>query len=228
MSQSHRQRHNRGYQAGAIIGLIVLLLLLSPITKPFLIGGPMVTGHENLQCIACHKDERGTLRQQLQANVQHLLNNRTNPVSVGYRPVKNAECVHCHERPNDRHPVYRFLEPKYREVRENTGAHRCMACHREHNNQRISIAAGFCQHCHDELVLKDDPVDVSHEQLVKEKRWDSCLACHDFHGNHRMKVTDKIEKMISSTRLKNYFQRGDNPYPGKIIHKAKIHGYEKQ
>ena len=208
-----------------IASLVILILLFSPLAKPYLIGGPMLTGHENLKCIACHKDAPGTLRQQLQANTQYLLGTRDKFTSVGFRPAENKECIHCHARPNDRHPVYRFQEPKYRHVRQATGAHRCASCHREHNAQRISINADFCQHCHDELQLKQDPLDVSHQQLVKQERWLSCLTCHDFHGNHDMTVPTKMQQAIQTELIKDYFQRGQNPYPGKPVYKAKTYDY---
>ena len=181
----------------------------------------MLPGHEELKCFSCHKDEQGSFRQQIQANIQYLLNNREHFVSVGLRTVENRECLKCHERPNDRHPVYRFREPKYRKARENIKADSCVACHLEHKNKRMTVQATFCVHCHGELSLKNDPIDVSHEQLVKDKKWETCLSCHDFHGNHEMKLENEVAKGLDQDTLKKYFDRGDNPYPGKIIHKAK-------
>lgn len=186
----------------------------------------MLPGHENITCFSCHKDEHGSLRQQLQSNIQYLLNNREDTVSVGLRPVKNTECIKCHDRPNDRHPVYRFREPKYRKAREKIKADSCIACHLEHKNKRVTVSMNFCIHCHDELKLKNDPVDVTHEQLIKDKNWDSCLSCHDYHGNHEMKLEVEINKSIALPVLNNYLHRGANPYPGKIIHKAKSHEKE--
>jgi len=181
----------------------------------------MLPGHENLECSSCHHDEQGSFRQQLQANIQYLLNNRKEAVSVGLRPVENNECIRCHERPNDRHPVYRFREPKYLEAKEKIKADKCVACHLEHKSKRMSVAMDFCMHCHDDLKLKEDPVDVSHQQLIKDKNWDSCLGCHDYHGNHDMKTEVKLENAVAVKDLKNYFNRGSHPYPGKIITKAK-------
>ena len=181
----------------------------------------MLVGHETLACQDCHKDERGTLRQRLQANVQYLLGNRKHAVSAGYRPVANRECLHCHSRPNDRHPVYRFLEPRYRKVRQSIGADRCVSCHLEHNSMRISIKPEFCQHCHDDLKLRNDPVDTPHHVLVKTKRWTTCLGCHDFHGNHKMKTPDKMANVINKDKIEQYFDRAQHPYPGNIIHQAR-------
>ena len=223
---SHRQRYNRGYLLGIIVSAFILLLMFSPLLDSFRIGGPMLVGHENLQCIACHKKAQGSLRQQLQANVQYLLHNRPQSTSVGFRPVENSQCVHCHDRPNDRHPVYRFLEPKYRKVRENIGAHTCAACHREHSNKRLTVKPDFCQHCHDELAIQKDPLETTHAQLIDQQRWSSCLTCHDYHANHKMKTPDTPSQAVSITDLENYFNRGKQAYPGKIIHKAKTYDYE--
>lgn len=223
---SNRKRHNRGYLIGVAFSLVVLLFLFLPSSQIHLKNGPMLPGHEKLKCFSCHKDELGSFRQQLQANIQYLLNNRRDAVSVGLRPVENNECIKCHERPNERHPVYRFREPKYRKAREEIKADTCIACHLEHKSKRITVPMSFCVHCHDELKLKNDPVDVSHKRLIRDKNWDSCLTCHDYHGNHDMKVEVKIEKAIPVSELKKYFNRGANPYPGKIITKAKINEKE--
>lgn len=81
-------------------------------------------------------------------------------------------------------------------------------------------------HCHEELKLKNDPIDVSHKQLIQEKNWDSCLTCHDYHGNHDMKVEVEVKKGVALPEVEKYFNRGSNPYPGKIIHKAKVNEKE--
>jgi len=216
-----RKRHNQGYLFGFVFSSLVLLFLFLPSSQTHLRNGPMLPGQEELKCFSCHIDEVGSFRQQLQANIQYLLNNREHVVSVGLRTVENSECLKCHIRPNERHPVYRFREPKYRKVRENIKADSCIACHQEHNSKRINVQPDFCMHCHDELKLKKDPLDISHQKLIQLKKWESCLTCHDFHCNHSMKLEDRIEKGISIPKLKKYFDRGNNPYPGKIIHKAK-------
>lgn len=219
----HRKRFNLGYIFGILLSLLVLFFLFSPSSEKYLVSGPMLAGHEKLKCFSCHKEQQGSLRQQLQANVQYLLSNRKDFVSVGLRSVKNSECLECHDRPNDRHPVYRFREPKYRKVRESIKANSCIACHAEHKSKRVSVEKTFCIHCHDELKLKNDPIDISHQILVKEKKWKTCLRCHDFHGNHDMKTVTKIEDSLSTIELDEYFNRGKNPYPGNIINKAKKH-----
>lgn len=218
---SKRKRHHKGYLAGFLLGVIALILLSSPKLESFLAPGPMNTGHGDFECKVCHREERGNFRQQLQANTQFLFGNRHEYVSVGYRSVTNTDCLSCHERPNDRHPVYRFFEPKYSEARKAIGAHQCNSCHQEHSGKHVTIKAEFCQHCHDELKLKKDPVNISHHDLIKQKRWSSCIGCHDYHGNHRMKAATKLEEKINEKIMTHYFEQGENPYAGKIIHKAK-------
>lgn len=218
---SYRKRHKQAYLFGIILSLAVLLFLFLPSSQVHLKNGPMLPGHEQLECFSCHQDEQGSFRQQLQANIQYLLNNRKDVVSVGLRPVGNNECIKCHDRPNDRHPVYRFREPKYRKAREEIKADTCTACHLEHKSKRITVQMNYCVHCHKELTLKNDPVDVSHKQLIEDENWDSCLTCHDYHGNHDMKTEVEIKKAIALPELKKYFNRGSHPYSGKIIHKAK-------
>lgn len=220
---SQRKRYNLGYLLGIIVSLIVLLYFVTPSSEIHLVSGPLLPGHENLKCYSCHKDQQGTLRQQMQANAQYLLNNRKDFVPVGLRPVENSECLKCHDRANDHHPVYRFREPKYRKVRESIKANTCVACHIEHKSKRISVKRTFCVNCHDKLKLKNDPLDVTHQQLVKQKKWNTCLRCHDFHGNHDMKTVTNLEDSVPLVTLDNYFNRGKNPYPGKIINKAKNH-----
>lgn len=216
----YRKRHKHGYLIGILVSFLALLFLILPSSQRHIQNGPMLPGHENLKCYSCHKDEQGSFRQQLQANVQYLLGNRDDTVSVGLRPVENNECLKCHVRPNERHPVYRFREPKYRDIRKKVKADSCVACHLEHNSKRISVKLNFCMHCHEKIKLKNDPLEVSHELLAKQKKWESCLTCHDFHGNHEIKTETKADKSIELDKLKKYFDRGENPYDGEIIHKA--------
>ena len=216
----YRKRHKHGYLIGILVSISALLFLMLPSSQRHIQNGPMLPGHEDLKCYSCHKDGQGTFRQQIQANVQYLLGNRDDAVSVGLRPVENSECLKCHVRPNERHPVYRFREPKYREIRTKIKADSCVACHLEHNSKRINVKINFCMHCHDDINLKNDPLEISHKLLAQEKNWDSCLTCHDFHGNHEMKTATQTDKSVELNKVKKYFNRGDNPYNGKIIHKA--------
>ena len=44
----------------------------------------------------------------------------------------------------------------------------CISCHLEHRGVRVTMAdIGYCRHCHEDTRLKIDPLDVSHEALIK-------------------------------------------------------------
>ncbi|KAG1658096.1 hypothetical protein GQR58_023141 [Nymphon striatum] len=146
--------------------------------------GPLNTGHEALACNECHEEADGSIRQQIQANLNYLLGAREKHVAFNYESPTNTDCLACHQRENDNHPIYRFNEPRFREAREALSPQHCVSCHQEHKGVRVTSAPDNCKHCHEELIVKEDPLDVSHQQLVDEKRWDTCLQCHDFHGGH--------------------------------------------
>jgi len=173
----------------------------------------MNVGHERTECTDCHRDAPGTLRQQLQANVRYALGQRSTPVDFGAQAVGNQDCLSCHERPFDRHPVFRFTEPRFAEVRKTLAPHRCVSCHLEHSGERVTVANGFCSECHADMDLTDDPLDVSHRELAAAARWDTCLGCHDFHGAHVFETPQILEGRIESRTLDSYFNGAANPYP---------------
>lgn len=216
------QRSIWGYSIGAFLGVIGLLLLLSKTHQQWSSPGPMMVGHEKLLCNDCHRPEGGSMRQQIQANVKYWLQQRQHGAYFQFRPVTNTQCLACHERPNEHHPVQRFNEPRFSEVREKLHPELCTACHQEHQGKRVTQqSTEFCQHCHDRFALKHDTLRPSHQTLVDEKRWSSCLGCHDFHGNHEMKLAVEIDHTIAPSAIANYFNGADSPYPGKRIHSAK-------
>jgi hypothetical protein len=215
---NRRAWHNIAYLGGGVSAFAVVLLLFLPWNESFHANGPMAPGHETLSCAACHQQEVGTFRQRLQANVRYLLGWRATSVSLGHRPVGNAACLRCHERPNERHPVYRFLEPRYAKVRAAIAPQWCVSCHREHTGQRVTVAATICQHCHDRLKLRNDPIRPSHVDLIKLEQWESCLGCHDFHGNHKMWTPRQIEAAISTDRIRAYLHNADSPYGHKMYY----------
>lgn len=217
-----RRRQNLAYLAGICAGLLVLGLFLFPAGEKLHARGPMNSGHEDLQCASCHKDAPGSARQQIQANLRFILGQRDKPADFGHSPVGNEACLACHERPNDRHPVYRFLEPRFAKVRESLRPHRCTSCHAEHNGKRVTLAeVGYCVNCHKETKLRKDPVDVPHERLIALKLWETCLGCHDFHGNHIMKTAKSVENVIPPERIRAYFEGGPSPFGDARYHKAK-------
>ena len=182
-----------------MIRLFALILILpitalsvfattNPVLKKSLAHGPIQVGHKEIQCLSCHQRDDTTWRQQIQANVQYALGHRKAAVDFGYLPVTSTQCLDCHQRPNERHPIYRFREPRFAEAVEKIKATSCLGCHTEHTAERSFAAVEFCAACHNDLKLSNDPLDVSHEILAKDKKWETCLGCHDFHGNHRQRT----------------------------------------
>ena len=216
-----RRRHNLGYLIAIIATVSLIAILLSPESGQLITPGPMNTGHELLVCESCHKNAKGSLRQQLQANVQYFLGNKESLVDIGYRPVGNSDCLACHSRKNDRHPVFRFYEPRFKNARESVQPHLCISCHLEHKGVRVTAETDFCSSCHEDLEIKKDSLQVSHKQLVKQKKWKSCLGCHDYHGNHIMKVTNDSVNSHSDKVITEYFNGDDSPYSTKKRYKAK-------
>jgi len=211
--QSRRFRRNLAIGLGAGLGLAVLGVLLAPGREALHARGPMNTGHSELNCADCHEPAPGTLRQQIQANTLYALGGRETPADFGVVDVGSAQCLACHERPDNRHPVFRFFEPRFAEAREALHPESCVSCHTEHKGRRVTVdTTGFCEHCHDETQLKNDPVDISHAELVEQERWETCLGCHDFHGNHKYEVSTRIADVFGEDAIRAYFDGGPSPY----------------
>lgn len=218
-----KTRRKIGYFVGVFVVLLVITGLFLPQSMILHANGPSNIGHEDLKCADCHKEEVGSLRQRLQANVRFILGLRSQAVSFGLKPVINDECVYCHERPNDRHPVYRFFEPKYKKIQVNIQPQFCTSCHLEHTGRRVTSGMVFCQNCHEKLTLKNDPVTKTHQEIILNKDWESCLGCHDYHGNHKMKVNTKFNNKISKNTIQLYFEYRESPYS-----KEKFYQVQKQ
>ena len=206
-----------GRRRALVAGLLLATVLLGGMTLPahtnMLSPGPMNTGHETLACEDCHSPAIGTVWQQLRANAQYALGHRPAAVTFGTEDVDNRKCQSCHERKDDRHPVHRFEEPGYREARAEFGAHRCESCHGEHQGRRLTTAnLQFCQSCHADTELTNDPIDYPHAELIREDQWTTCLQCHDFHGNHRSVAPTRMADTISRSALKDYAAGGSDPY----------------
>lgn len=206
-----------GYQLGALCGLVVLVILFLPLSTL----GPANTGHETLQCQDCHVPAPGTARQQIQANTRYWLGWRTNPADFQHQAVTNAQCKDCHVNPQDAHPVHRFNEPRFAEARANIQPENCASCHLEHEGARVTAEVTFCVECHQDLVLKNDPLDISHEDLTAEENWGSCLGCHDFHGNHVMEEPTTIDSALKLEEIIKYFEGGPSPYSDQKFYQAK-------
>ncbi|PKM37694.1 MAG: hypothetical protein CVV06_04420 [Gammaproteobacteria bacterium HGW-Gammaproteobacteria-10] len=126
----------------------------------------------------------GSPCQQIQANIRFVLGRRETTAAFIHSAVGNEQCLRCHERPNDRHPVYRFLEPRFAKAREKISPQSCVSCHNEHRGRRVTFGRiDYCRYCHEKTELRKAPLDISHADLITLKQWDTCLGCHDFHGN---------------------------------------------
>ena len=203
---------------GVVLGGAALAVLCAPGCEHLHAAGPMNVGHAAVACESCHREAPGSVRQQLQAAARKVAGLHDGAVDVGFRSVSSGECRACHDRPEDRHPAFRFLEPRFDAVREALHPERCASCHREHAGTRITVAeTTYCRHCHGELVVERDPLDVPHAQLVGAQRWDTCLGCHDYHGNHTGAVPRRLADAIPVDRIRRYFAGGASPYGARVV-----------
>ncbi len=102
-----------GLLAGIALGLLLVGFLNFPGRNSVVAKGPLNTGHEGLGCQECHAPVRGTVAQQVSSNVYHWLGLRKSTIGFGSEDVDSKDCLACHERPHDRHPISRFLEPRF-------------------------------------------------------------------------------------------------------------------
>ena len=200
------------YATGFILLLLCGVALVVPSWERLYAKGEANTGHETLRCSDCHSAAVGTLRQQVQAKAHYWLGMRHDDIAFGRGVVDNARCDHCHARQQDAHPAYRFLEPRFLEARAAISPHLCVSCHREHTGARVTMPATACEHCHKDLNLERDPLDVSHKALIAAKNWLSCLGCHDFHNNHQQAVQTSTTQAYKPSVIKRYFDGGESPY----------------
>jgi len=206
-----------GYWSGLVLGAVALLTLVAGVGQQFITPGPANTGHADVACVSCHLEAPGTPRQQIQANAGYWLGDRPEQADFGYLGIESDVCERCHVNADDRHPIYRFNEPRFAEVREAVAPHRCSSCHQEHLGVRTSADPGICVHCHEELKMDDDPLDVSHETLVNTERWETCLGCHDYHGNHAYIVATEVSEAFTAEQVESYADGGDSPYGDRTI-----------
>ena len=208
-----RKRQFLGGIIGISLGVIIFYFFTLKSSEEYLAIGPMNNGHEELSCITCHKDARGNLLQQVQSNISYSVGVRKENVDFGTKDVDENNCLECHDRPNDRHPIYRFSEPRFKEAIQNINATNCITCHSEHHGERVTLdMSDFCMNCHQELVVEDDPLDIDHATLIRKQNWSTCLQCHDFHGNHKYEVPTKLKDTIPLKNIKAYFKGGEDPF----------------
>ena len=213
-------QHRRLY-LGALVGSIALSTVLAVVDAGRLLSaGPANPGHASVACEDCHVPAPGSMRQQLQANVQHALGSRATPAHYQTAPVSSDSCEDCHLNEADLHPIYRFEEPRFADARQSLGAERCTGCHVEHSGARVAHGLELCQDCHDELALPRDPITPTHAALVEAERWPTCMGCHDFHGNHDREVPVDFEQRLSAESVRAYLKQGDNPY-GPVLMEPK-------
>ncbi len=207
--------------AGILVAFVLTAFFTSPQNQNYLIKGKYNTGHETLACNDCHKDAPGSIRQQLQAKTQHYVHGQEDVV-LGLLPVDNKVCNDCHNRPEDNHPVHRFMEPRFKEARNAIHPETCNSCHQEHSGKRVTIPEpSFCVNCHEDMSIENDPLEISHKELVVSKQWESCLQCHDYHGNHLSNVPESIKDTIPLDLIKEYFNGGKDPFGNDKKYKTK-------
>lgn len=208
-----RQRQFIGGIIGLVIGIAAFFTLTLEANETYISIGPMNAGHQEVSCVACHTDAKGNLLQQLQSNISHTVGARKNGVDFGTQDVTLNNCLECHDRPNDRHPNHRFSEPRFKDAIKKIDATTCITCHSEHHGERVTVTPiNYCMNCHQDLVVENDPLDIDHKTLIKNKEWFTCIQCHDFHGNHRYKVPEHLKDTIPMKKIDIYFKGGTDPY----------------
>ena len=202
-----------GLLSGIAAGLLLVAFLTIPDRNTLVAKGPMNTGHEALGCQECHIPVKGTRAQQVSSSVYHWFGLRESSIGFGSKDVESGTCLECHERPDDRHPISRFLEPRFADVRQQLRVQDCVTCHTEHHGKRVTLSTiGFCAHCHQDTELDDDPITPNHAELAQTSSWNTCLQCHDFHGNHKMTTPHDIGDGVSEQRVWTYFDGATSPY----------------
>jgi len=200
---------------------LVTGLLALPDHGRSVVPGHMTPGHEGLACAKCHAAAPGTMRQQVQANVLHWAGFRRTGASFGHEPASRASCTGCHARDDDRHPSFRFREPRFTAVNRTLDARDCLTCHAEHTGRRVSNDGLFCASCHEGMQARREVIQPAHAELSRAKRWDSCLTCHDFHGNHPVRAPHRVEEARDLADVRAYLADGPDPYSAQKAHPAR-------
>ena len=202
----------RAYRWGLIAAAIGGVLLLFPGREFWHAAGPHNVGHSNVACNECHAPAPGNFAGQTIDILLHAVGMSDSATFFVYAPAGNEQCLDCHTNPDDRHPVAKFLEPEFAEARQAAGVQSCVNCHQEHLGVRVSVTRRVCQHCHQDTVLDDDPVDIPHNTLIDDQRWETCLGCHDFHGNHDRNVPKLMSEVLTEEQIQQYLDGGLSPY----------------
>ncbi len=200
------------YRWGLIVAALVGVLLLLPGRESWHAAGPPNIGHSRIGCSECHTPVPGNFVDQALKNMLHAVGLSDSSTYFIYAPAGNEQCLACHENPDDRHPVAKFMEPEFAEARQAMGVQSCVSCHQEHLGIRVSVTPRVCQHCHQDTELDDDPVDIPHTTLIANQRWETCLGCHDFHGNHERTVPKLMSELLTEEQIRQYLDGGTSPY----------------
>jgi len=107
------------------------------------VPGHMTPGHERLACVECRAAAPGTTRRQVRANVLLWAGFRRTGASFGHEPGSRASCTGCHARDDDRHPSFRFREPRFAAVNRTLDACDCLTCHDVHGNHPVRAPHRF-------------------------------------------------------------------------------------
>jgi hypothetical protein len=217
-----RRRQTMGMAMGALWSASVVYALYQPENESWICRGPVTSGHQEISCNSCHQPAQGTARQQLQTKANFMLGLRASDADFGLLKVDNNQCLDCHSRPDDQHSVFRFKESRFSEVREVLDATQCGSCHKQHKGTVVALPdTEFCTNCHQDLKIKEDPLEIPHQELIGKAMWVTCMQCHDYHGNHEMKLATSLKDTIPVQKILNYFDKGPDPYSSVKRSKAK-------
>ncbi len=200
------------YRWGLVVAAIAAVVLLLPGRESWHAAGPPNIGHTRIDCNECHAPAQGNFAGQAFKNMMHAVGLSDSEAHFIYQPASNEQCLACHENPDDRHPVAKFLKPEFATARQVMGVQSCVNCHQEHLGVRVSVTPRVCQYCHKDTDVPDDPVDIPHTTLISDQRWETCLGCHDFHGNHDRLVPKLMSQALTVEQIQQYFDGGESPY----------------
>ncbi len=206
------QEQQIAYGLGLLVAALCFVVLLLPGQESWHAAGPPNIGHANVECNECHTPAPGSITGQAFNNMMYTVGLSDSAPSFIYKPAGNEQCLECHENPDDRHPVAKFMKPEFAEARQAAGVQFCVSCHQEHLGVRTSITLRVCQNCHEDTALDDDPVDIPHTTLISDERWETCLGCHDFHGNHERKTPKLMSRILTEKQIQQYLDGGKSPY----------------
>ena len=200
------------YRWGLLVAVIGAVLLLLPGREDWHAAGPHNTGHTTIECGECHAAAPGNFAGQAFNNIMHAVGLSASATPFVYAPAGNEQCLACHDNPDDRHPVAKFMQPEFAAARKAAGVQFCLSCHRQHLGVRVTVTPRVCQNCHQETAMSNDPVDIPHTTLISEQRWETCLGCHDFHGNHERTTPKRMAEVLTEEQIQQYFDGGESPY----------------